>query len=273
MLTESLLLFLLVTLINFILLVTLVRLSRQTLTTFLSYPIFFHFGITYIGVGRIIFTQNNTTTVGIDFDQNLVNTLSIEFAFSWTMLLCFILLVFWLERGKFRLQSHLGYFSTVAAKVNNRRLLFITLFLLLFDTVYYGTPPGLMLMTQGVSEALAVKGQILISKMENGVPVVGYLIRYVPMVAFLHAILFMIFSPQRSYVFIFILIIFSLYSALSLVKSYLILPIGCLIFSTIFINKVNYARNQKLLFPFLIIFCMLPFFLLNGSDSHSSLMV
>ena len=272
MLTAPISLYLLLSLVNSVILWLLMRLSRKGLGCLFTYPIFFHLGINYVGVTSVILTQNNITKIGVEFNSQLVNSLSIEFSVSWLILLILITLTFGFERGKFRVESHLDYFRSIAAETNNKRLFYIAIFLLLFDTFYYGIPPGLVLVTKGVSEALQTKGVILISKMESGIPLIGYLVRYLPMIALVHSLLYFIFSGKRNKIHLYLLLTFAIYSVLSLIKSYLILPVGFLVFLLFTLGRVYQPRKQKILISFLLFCCILPFTLLSGDDVLQSML-
>lgn len=253
------------TIITIFLLIILVYKTRYRLSSIFVYPLVYHFIINFIGVSITLFTDNRLTSVGINITQSILIQVSLEFIISYALLLTIFYLFHRIYLQNFDETPLHVYFATRRAARNNNRLTVSVLIVLAIDVLIYGIPPGLMLITDGIDAALQQKGEIIISKMENGVPILGYFVRYMPIFALVHVSIHSLFQRKFTLNFLLLLLVFMLYSMLSLVKSYFLLPFGLIIF--IYLQYWSTVKlRAKIIVSFFLALSVIPFFLLS-SDS------
>jgi hypothetical protein len=203
---------------------------RYHVGSLLLFPFFLHFGLNIFGVLNL-YLIDNTTTTGIYIPEKTINQVTFEFfCANIFIMVAFFILMKLIGKRTFH-GDVLDYFKSTRAKSLNKKLIAATFFLLLFDSFYYGTPPGLLALSGNISDSALQKGLILETKMQSAVPVLGYYVRYLPIIAFVHALLFYQFNSSSFKQIFSLCMAFFLYSLLTLIKSYLFLPLLFLLWS------------------------------------------
>lgn len=208
----------------FSLFIYVIKRYQGSIALLMLFPFVLHFFLNVFGVLNL-FYFTDVTTVGIKVSSPVINTVALEFFVSYVFLIgMFVFLMHLIGKYKFE-NDILRYFKTTKANIVNSRLIAFTTAFLIFDAFYYTTPPGLYALSGDIGQAALQKGVFLELKIDSAVPIVGYFVRYLPMITFVHVMLLFIFDKRRRKSFIFLCFVFLIYSFLTLIKSYLFMPL------------------------------------------------
>ena len=239
---------------------------RNHVGLLLAFPLVLHFSLNIFGVLNL-YLGAGTTTINISVTQGTINQVTLEFFISYFLItVAFFVLMKFLGKTTFHLDVS-SYFSSKYSRVVNIRLICVSIMLLLFDALYYGVPPGLYALNFDVAGAALQKGHILEAKINGSVPILGYYVRYVPLIAFVHAMLFYLFNQYGSKYFYLLCVVFFIYSLLTLVKSYLLMPMMLLIWTLFVLGKLR-AVNLVAIFITILIILFISFSGLNSNMSE-----
>ena len=206
---------------------------RGTVYIFWCFPVAFHFVINCVGVMHTLVT--GVTSVGIAVPGHVTVTVTYEFFLSYIVLLFALRALFAIIRSSQKTHACVLYANSSIVNRVDRRLLGLSFLLLGFDCFYFGIPPGIELLVAGPEAAALAKGEILIEKSQSGIPIVGYWVRYVPYFGFVHCMIRWFIGDQVGVKFLLAyMCIFFSYSALSLLKSYMLVPLSFFLFGLVF---------------------------------------
>ena len=237
---------------------------RRRFEVMLLFPFAFHYLINVVGVLKVGLWGGDTL-VGISVSHEMARQVAYEFFISNLITVSVAVCYVRFSCSIRVLPAIKAYYSGGRAKSDALWLVSAAGFFLLIDSLIYGTPPGLRYLTQGAADAALHKGAILESKMSSGVPVLGYLVRYLPVVAFVHVGFGYIFCPRRYRgAFTLVIAIFAIYSFLSLVKSYLLFPASFFLFAYVVMSGRGVLRLLPWLFA-IVSMTLLSFAALPGS--------
>ncbi|OEC83210.1 hypothetical protein A9D46_11660 [Photobacterium damselae subsp. damselae] len=231
----------------------------------LYFPIFLHFILNFIGVLNLGFITSEST-VGINISDAIREQIPTEFFISILVLnLFFLLFVKFLGVKKFD-DSIKNYLTSNYVYTYSRRLLILTIMVLVIDSFAYGLPAGYYAIIGDPGMAAFQKGIILKAKISNGIPIFGYFVNYLPYFTFVNLLLWYISTGKGKKYLIILIMVFFVYSFLTLVKSYLMMPMLFSLWCLLCLNKLRLSHIIKFIL-FLIPVLYLVFSSLSTSDS------
>ena len=195
---------------------------------------------TIFGINIVLFTDAEVSfgASSILSDENM-RRVYIEYYVSWI----FLFFLMGVGHDFLRLPDRrvsLEQFQKISYSPRFYLLITIsTMVLLCVDLLMFESWPGVSGFLGDKSSSEESKGAFIIEKMKNSIPLVGYLIRFLPYLAV--ALLFERYLRERKGLLFWLLIFFFLlYSALTLIKSFLLnAVIVCIIVFLLNTRKVN----------------------------------
>jgi hypothetical protein len=231
----------------------------------LAFPLGLHFFLNIFGV-MSLYLGSGETSVNINVDRETINQVTLEFFIAYFLIsAAFLILMNVLGKTTFHIDIS-NYFGSKYSALVNFRLISISIFLLFFDAFYYGVPPGLYAITGDVVGAATQKGHILEAKINGSIPMLGYYIRYVPLISFVHATLFYVNNEKALNSAYLLLGIFIIYSLLTLLKSYFFVPLLLFVWTLFIIGKLKVVHFVT--FPIVVLFVLYATF--SGLNANSS---
>jgi hypothetical protein len=151
-------------------------------------------------------------------------------------------------------------------------VLAIFIIIILYDLYLIGDLPFFYILNGDIQGAEAAKGKFFLARMSSGIPLFGYLMQYFPLFA-LGWTYDRYLSDRKVLGLGLVLLISIIYSGLTLIKSYSLMPIVVCI--VIYFSQGRYKFNLRLLIKLssiILLATVIPFALLTGEGGLSVLL-
>tara|TARA_B100001250_G_scaffold414037_1_gene450341 strand:- start:4354 stop:5673 length:1320 start_codon:yes stop_codon:yes gene_type:complete len=168
----------------------------------------------------------------------------LEYYVSW----CFLFLILGFGAPLIRtadMQEATKYWSSIRnTNIFDFFVVAIFLCIVFYDLYLIGNLPIYYILNGDILGAEAAKGEFFVDRMSSSIPLFGYLMQYFPLFA-LGWTFDRYLSDRKLKGFVIVLLISIIYSGLTLIKSYALMPvIVCLV---IYLSKGNYKINLRFL--------------------------